>query len=86
MSQLFSKPKVIIPEAKIPETPKPVVNKKDTGANIALGSGDVTATAQTGEAAGDATKNQRVAGRSTARRRTTYLDVLGGLGQSGLNI
>lgn len=66
-------PKIKIPAAELPIPPAPTA-VTDTGADIALG------------AAGDV-KNQRVSGRSVARRKTgNSVDILGGLGQSGLNI
>lgn len=61
-----------IPEAQLPVPPAPNA-VTDTGASVSIGtSGDV--------------KNQRVTGRSTVRRKSSGTDILGGLGQSGLNI
>lgn len=65
-------PTINIPEAKIPDTPAPTA-MTDTGASLSLGSANVA--------------NQRVSGRSsTAKKRKKTNDLLGGLGQSGLNI
>ena len=66
-------PSINIPTAELPTPPAPNA-VTDTGADIALGSsGDV--------------KNQRVSGRSTVRKKAgNSVDILGGLGQSGLNI
>jgi len=65
--------------AKAPKLPDPVVpaipaptTPTDTGAALAIGTGDV--------------KNQRVSGRSTKRAASAGSDPLGGLGKSGLNI
>ena len=85
MSSWFKTKVPHVPAAQIPETPKPTV-RKDTGASIALGSGDVQSASSTGNSAGDATKNQRVSGRSAARKKTSSVNILGGLGKSGLNI
>jgi hypothetical protein len=66
-------PTINIPKAELPTPPAPTAIT-DTGADVALGSG------------GDV-KNQRVSGRSVVRRKTSgSVDILGGLGQSGLNI
>lgn len=66
-------PKIEIPAAELPIPPAPTA-VTDTGADIALG-------------AAGGVKNQRVSGRSVARRKTgNSVDILGGLGQSGLNI
>lgn len=65
-------PAPVIPEAAIPNIPAPNAIT-DTGADISLGgAGDI--------------KNQRVSGRSAARKTAGGVDILGGLGQSGLNI
>lgn len=63
----------VIPPAELPIPPAPNAIT-DTGADVALGgAGDI--------------KNQRVSGRSTVRKKSgNSVDVLGGLGQSGLNI
>lgn len=87
MSGLFSKPKVNIPAAVLPppeKTPAPTA-LTDTAQDVVLGSG-------TGSNAGTSTvgtadaKNQRVSGRAVSRKKTGSTDVLGGIGQSGLNI
>lgn len=65
-------PTINIPEAELPVPPAPNA-VTDTGASVSIGSG------------GDV-KNQRVSGRSTIRRKTNSVDILGGLGQNGLNI
>lgn len=66
-------PTINIPEPALPIPPAPNA-MTDTGQEVSLGgAADV--------------KNQRVSGRSaTAKKRTATNDVLGGLGQSGLNI
>jgi len=72
MTQFFKSPRIpTLPAPKIPDAPAPGP-VTDTGASIVIGSTDV--------------KNQRVSGRSAARKKTTGTDVLGGLGSSGLNI
>lgn len=66
-------PAPVIPPAELPQVPAPTA-VTDTGADISLGStADV--------------KNQRVSGRSAVRKKSgNSVDVLGGLGQSGLSI
>lgn len=65
-------PSINIPAAELPVPPAPNA-VTDTGQDIVVGSG------------GDV-KNQRVSGRSTVRRPRGGVDILGGLGQNGLNI
>jgi hypothetical protein len=65
-------PSINIPEAALPIPPAPNA-VTDTGADLSIGSG------------GDV-KNQRVSGRSTVRKKANSVDILGGLGASGLNI
>lgn len=60
-----------LPEAKVPTPPNPI-QSNDIGQNISLGDKDI--------------KNQRVSGRSVARKPTQSNDILGNLGSSGLNI
>lgn len=64
-------PAINMPKPEIPAVPTTAVN--DTGQDVTFG-------------ADAATKNQRVSGRSVARRTTKTSGILGGLGQSGLNI
>lgn len=67
-------PKINIPEAEIPPIPAPNAIT-DTGASLVTGSETIG--------------NQRVSGRSQARRRRTgtpQADILGGLGSAGLRI
>lgn len=67
-------PTINIPAAELPVPPAPTAIT-DTGANVAIG-------------AGSDVKNQRVSGRSVARRANSgNVDILAGLGQGGgLNI
>lgn len=65
-------PAINIPKPELPVPPAPNA-VTDTGADVNIGSGV-------------AVKNQRVSGRSVVRRKSASADILGGLGQSGLNI
>lgn len=62
---------VEIPEPKIPAAPAPS-RREDTGANVVVGA--------------DASKNQRVSGRTSGSSSSSSGDVLGGLGRGGLSI
>lgn len=88
MTNLFRKPKVYIPPAKLPDPekiPAPTA-LEDTGADVVLGSGS-KGTGDAGTFTGDSSKNQRVSGRSAVRSKKKTINVLGGgVGQSGLNI
>jgi hypothetical protein len=70
-----------IPKVEVPPIPQEVVD--NTPPSIALG-GDSSLVVGPG-AAKDTVKNQRVSGRSP-KRKPVKTDILGGLGQSGLNI
>lgn len=83
MSTLWKKPKIHIPTAALPDkasTPAPQT-LFDTGASVQIGS---SAGGGSGVSNPDS-KNQRVSGRSRARRKTTS-SIFGETGQSGLNI
>lgn len=87
MSGLFSKPKVVIPPAALPppeKTPAPTAIA-DTAQDVVMGSG-TGSNEGTGTVGNKDAKNQRVSGRSSSRKKTSSTDVLGGIGQSGLNI
>lgn len=67
----FNKPKINIPEPKVPAVPAPN-RRTDTGAQVVVGS--------------DAGQDTRVTGRKAGSGTSSVTDVLGGLGKSGLSI
>ena len=81
MSQLFKKHKINLHTAALPAKVAPPQTMFDTGASVQIGS---SAGGGTGVVNPDS-KNQRVSGRSRARRKITS-SIFGETGQSGLNI
>lgn len=67
--------KVNIPKAEMPQSPAPPASarRQDTGAFVSIGTSSNI-------------KNQRVSGRRARTSSSGSVDVLGGLGRSGLNI